>query len=61
MSAHIKIDEALDGLEHAASTSEQALAAQRMIADFLTERSITLLEFDHYCARLNKVARKEAA
>lgn len=25
MSAHIKIDEALEGLEHAASTSEQAL------------------------------------
>ncbi|MCW2099684.1 UNVERIFIED_ORG: hypothetical protein EDF86_0456 [Pseudomonas psychrophila] len=61
MSAHIKIDEALEGLEHAASTSEQALAAQRMIADFLVDRSITLLEFDHYCARLNKVTRKEAA
>ena len=61
MSAHIKIDEALEGLEHAASTSEQALAAQRMIADFLTDRSITLLEFDHYCARPNKVARKEEA
>lgn len=61
MSAHIKIDEALEGLEHAASTSEQALAAQRIITDFLTDRSITLLEFDHYCARLNKVARKEAA
>ena len=50
MSAHIKIDEALEGLEHAASTSEQALAVQRMIADFLVDRSITLLEFDHYCA-----------
>ena len=61
MSAHIKIDEALEGLEHAASTSEQALAAQRMIAGFLVDRSITLLEFDHYCARLNKVTRKEAA
>lgn len=61
MSAHIKIDEALEGLEHAASTSEQALAAQRMIADFLVAQSITLLEFDHYCARLNKVTRKEAA
>ena len=61
MSAHIKIDKALEGLEHAASTSEQALAAQRMIAGFLVYRSITLLEFEHYCARLNKVARKEAA
>lgn len=61
MSAHIQIDEALEGLEHAASTPEQALAAQRLIAAFLVDRSITLLEFEHYCARLNKVARKEAA
>lgn len=61
MSAHIKIDQALESLEHAASTPEQALAAQRMIADFLVGRSITLHEFDHYCARLIKVARKEAA
>jgi len=61
MSAHIKIDEALEGLEHAASTSEQALTVQRMIADFLVAQSITLLEFDHYCARLNKVMREEAA
>lgn len=60
MSAHIQIDEALEGLEHAAGTHEQALAAQRLIAAFLVDRSITLLEFEHYCARLNKVARKEA-
>ncbi|KQB54642.1 hypothetical protein AQS70_21070 [Pseudomonas endophytica] len=61
MSAHIIINEALESLEHAASTPDQALAAQRMIAEFLVDRSITLLEFEHYCARLNKVARKEAA
>ena len=61
MSAHIKIDEALEGLGHAASTSEQALAVQRMIADFIVAQLITLLEFDHYCARLNKVMREEAA
>ena len=61
MSAHILIDEALESLTHAASTAEEALIVQRMIAQFLIDETITLKEFDHYCARLNKVARKEAA
>ena len=61
MSAHILIDEALESLTHAASTADEALIVQRMIAQFLIDETITLKEFDHYCARLNKVARKEAA
>jgi len=61
MSAHILIDEALESLMHAASTREEALIVQRMIAQFLIDETITLKEFDHYCARLNKVSRKEAA
>ncbi|RWA27982.1 hypothetical protein DJ028_08310 [Pseudomonas veronii] len=61
MSAHILIDNALESLMHAASTQEEALIVQRMIAQFLVDEAITLKEFDHYCARLNKVARKEAA
>ena len=61
MSAYILIDEALGSLMHAASTQEEALIVQRMIAQFLIDETITLKEFDHYCARLNKVARKEAA
>ncbi|OPK06699.1 hypothetical protein BZ164_01005 [Pseudomonas veronii] len=61
MSAHIVIDEALESLTHAASTADEALIVQRMIAQFLIDQAITLKEFDHYCARLNKVSRKEAA
>ncbi|MGY2685061.1 hypothetical protein [Pseudomonas tolaasii] len=61
MSAHILIDEALESLTHASSTQEEALIVQRMIAQFLIDETITLKEFDHYCARLNKVSRKEAA
>lgn len=61
MSAHILIDEALESLTHAASTQEEAAIVQRMIAQFLIDETITLKEFDHYCARLNKVSRKEAA
>lgn len=61
MSAHILIDEALESLTHAASTADEALIVQRMIAQFLIDQVITLKEFDHYCARLNKVSRKEAA
>lgn len=61
MSAHILIDEALESLMHAASTADEALIVQRMIAQFLIDETITLKEFDHYCARLNKVSRKEAA
>lgn len=61
MSAHILIDEALESLTHAASTADEALIVQRMIAQFLIDETITLKEFDHYCARLNKVWRKEAA
>lgn len=61
MSAHILIDEALESLAHAASTADEALIVQRMIAQFLIDQAITLKEFDHYCARLNKVSRKEAA
>jgi hypothetical protein len=61
MSAHILIDEALESLTHAASTQEEAAIVQRMIAQFLIDQAITLKEFDHYCARLNKVSRKEAA
>lgn len=61
MSAHILIDEALESLAHAASTADEALIVQRMIAQFLIDETITLKEFDHYCARLNKVSRKEAA
>ncbi|NWD58914.1 hypothetical protein [Pseudomonas veronii] len=61
MSAHILIDEALESLTHAASTADEALIVQRMIAQFLIDQAITLKEFDHYCARLNKVSRKEAA
>ena len=60
MSAHILIDEALESLTHAASTADEALIVQRMIAQFLIDETITLKEFDHYCARLNKVSRKEA-
>ena len=61
MSAHILIDEALESLMHAASTQEEAAIVQGMIAQFLIDQAITLKEFDHYCARLNKVSRKEAA
>ena len=61
MSAYILIDEALESLMHAASTQEEALIVQRMIAQFLIDQAITLKEFDHYCARLNRVSRKEAA
>lgn len=61
MSAHILIDEALESLAHAASTPDEALIVQRMITQFLVDQTITLKEFDHYCARLNKVSRKEAA
>lgn len=61
MSAHILIDEALESLRHASSTPEEALIVQQMIAQFLVDQTITLKEFDHYCARLNKVSRKEAA
>ena len=61
MSAHILIDEALESLTHATSTADEALIVQRMIAQFLIDETITLKEFDHYCARLNKVSRKEAA
>mgnify|MGYP003599199356 FL=1 len=61
MSAHILIDEALESLAHASSTQEEALIVQGLITQFLIDQTITLMEFDHYCARLNKVARKEAA
>ncbi|BBP76484.1 hypothetical protein PHLH7_25880 [Pseudomonas sp. Ost2] len=61
MSAHILIDEALESLSHAASTQDEAVIVQRMITQFLVDQSITLKEFDHYCARLNKIVRKEAA
>ncbi|QXI57033.1 hypothetical protein HU759_018175 [Pseudomonas sp. OE 28.3] len=61
MSAHILIDDALESLKHAASTQEEAVIVQRMITQFLVDQSLTLKEFDHYCARLNKVSRKEAA
>lgn len=61
MSAHILIDEALESLTHAASTQEEAAIVQGMIAQFLIDETITLKEFDHYCARLNKVSREEAA
>lgn len=61
MSVHILIDEALESLTHAASTQEDAAIVQGMIAQFLIDETITLKEFDHYCARLNKVSRKEAA
>lgn len=61
MSPHILIDEALEALEHPASSADEALIVQRMIAQFLIDETITLKEFDHYCARLNKVSRKEAA
>ena len=61
MSPHILIDEALESLTHAASTQEEAAIVQGMIAQFLIDQAITLKEFDHYCARLNKVSRKEAA
>ena len=61
MSAHILIDEALESLVHASSTQEEALIVQGLITQFLIDQTITLKEFDHYCARLNKVSRKEAA
>ncbi|WP_339484087.1 hypothetical protein [Pseudomonas sivasensis] len=52
MSAHILIDDALEILKHAASTQEEAVIVQRMITQFLVDPSLTLKEFDHYCARL---------
>ena len=61
MSAHILIDAALESLSHAASTQAEAVIVQRMITQFLVDQSLTLKEFDHYCARLNRVSRKEAA
>lgn len=61
MSAHILIDEALESLSHAASTQAEAVIVQRMITQFLVDQSLTLKEFDHYCERLTRVSRKEAA
>lgn len=52
MSAHILIDDALEILKHAASAQEEAVIVQRMITQFLVDQSLTLKEFDHYCARL---------
>jgi hypothetical protein len=61
MSPHILIDEALDALAHPASEPGSQAVVQRMIINMLKGSVITIEEFNHYCARLNKVSRKEAA
>ena len=61
MSPHILIDEALEALAHPASEPGAEAVVQRMIINMLKGNVITIEEFNHYCARLNRVSRKEAA
>lgn len=63
MSPHILIDQELDAMEHPGTPLSWSVMLQRQLTEMMADQRITIEEFNHYCARLNKVVdgRKEAA
>lgn len=63
MSPHILIDEALESLEHPDSPPGAGKVVLHMITKMMEGSAITVVEFNHYCKRLNKIVarRKESS
>lgn len=63
MSPHILIDQELDAMEHPGTPLSWSVMLQRQLTEMMADQRITIEEFNHYCARLNRVVdgRKEAA
>lgn len=63
MSPHILIDQELDAMAHPGTPLSWSVMLQRQPTEMMADQRITIEEFNHYCARLNKVVdgRKEAA
>ncbi|MFF3704732.1 hypothetical protein [Pseudomonas qingdaonensis] len=63
MSPHILIDQELDAMAHPGTPLSWSVMLQRQLTEMMADRRITIEEFNHYCARLNKVVdgRKEVA
>lgn len=63
MSPHILIDQELDAMSHPGTPLSWSVMLQRQLTEMMADQRITIEEFNHYCARLNKVVdgRKEAA
>jgi hypothetical protein len=58
MSPHILIDKALDSLAHPDTPPDNSILVQQIITNLMTDQSITLEEFSHYCQRLLKHCRQ---
>ncbi|KTC25466.1 hypothetical protein AO392_14675 [Pseudomonas putida] len=63
MSPHILIDQELDAMSHPGTPLSWSVMLQRQLTEMMADQRITIEEFNHYCARLNRVVdgRKEAA
>ncbi|WP_278929592.1 hypothetical protein [Pseudomonas qingdaonensis] len=63
MSPHILIDQELDAMSHPGTPLSWSVMLQRQLTEMMADQRITIEEFNHYCARLNKVVdgRKKAA
>lgn len=63
MSPHILIDQELDAMEHPGTPLSWSVMIQKQLTEMMADQRITIEEFNHYCARLNRVVdgRKEAA
>ena len=61
MSPHVLIGEELETLEDSQTPVSWSVMIQKTLSEMMLDDRITIAEFDHYCARLNKVSRKEAA
>ncbi|WP_282361279.1 hypothetical protein [Pseudomonas sp. PS01300] len=63
MSPHILIDQELDAMSHPGTPLSLSVMLQRQLTEMMADQRITIEEFNHYCARLNRVVdgRKEAA
>lgn len=62
-SPHVLIDEELEGMAHPETPLPWQAMVLKLLTEMLADQCITIEEFNHYCARLNRVVdgRKEAA
>ncbi|CAI8749029.1 hypothetical protein [Pseudomonas sp. IT-P260] len=58
MSAHILIDQALDGVSAPADEEDISLLVQALITRLFTDGAITTDKFNHYCKRLRDTCHR---
>ncbi|WP_060507207.1 hypothetical protein [Pseudomonas sp. NBRC 111124] len=63
MSPHVLLDNELDALADPSTPVSWSVMIQKQLTEMMADQRITIEEFNHYCARLNKIVdgRKEVA